>query len=200
MLLFAQSCPVPCNPMDCSLPGASVHGIFQVRILEWVAISFSRGSSWSGIEPMSSALQACSLLLGHRGSPYSPPYFPAIVCNSSSPTLSALLYSLLSSHTGPLATSQRLSGCLPFKALVFAPPSAWKDPLASLTVHPLVPFRSLQMSPSQGSIPWPLYKSSVPPTPLPIPFSLFHLHYFHPLPFDMLFILLANLYFMYASH
>ena len=39
----AQSCPTLCNPMDCSLPGSSVHGIFQARILEWVAISFSRG-------------------------------------------------------------------------------------------------------------------------------------------------------------
>ena len=35
-----------CNPMDCSLPGSSVHAIFQARVLEWVAISFSRGSSW----------------------------------------------------------------------------------------------------------------------------------------------------------
>ena len=35
-----------CDPMDCSLPGSSVHGILQARILEWVAISFSRGSSW----------------------------------------------------------------------------------------------------------------------------------------------------------
>ena len=34
-----------CNPMDCSPPGSSVHGIFQARILEWVAISSSRGSS-----------------------------------------------------------------------------------------------------------------------------------------------------------
>ena len=34
-----------CNPMNCSLPGSSVHGILQARILEWVAISFSRGSS-----------------------------------------------------------------------------------------------------------------------------------------------------------
>ena len=33
-----------CNPVDCTLPGSSVHGIFQARILEWVAISFSRGS------------------------------------------------------------------------------------------------------------------------------------------------------------
>ena len=35
-----------CNPMDCSLPRSSVHGIFQARVLEWVAISFSRGSAW----------------------------------------------------------------------------------------------------------------------------------------------------------
>ena len=40
-----QSCPTFCDPMDCSLPGSSVHGIFQERVLEWVAISFSRGSS-----------------------------------------------------------------------------------------------------------------------------------------------------------
>ena len=40
------SCPTLCDPMDCTLPGSSVHGIFQTRILEWVAISFSRGSSW----------------------------------------------------------------------------------------------------------------------------------------------------------
>ena len=42
----AQLCPTLCDPMDCSLPGSSVHGIFQARILEWVAIFFSRGSSW----------------------------------------------------------------------------------------------------------------------------------------------------------
>ena len=38
----AQSCPTPSNPMDCSLPGSSVHGNFQARVLEWVAIAFSR--------------------------------------------------------------------------------------------------------------------------------------------------------------
>ena len=43
--LVTNSCPTLCDPMDC-LPGLSVHGIFQARILEWVAISFSRGSSW----------------------------------------------------------------------------------------------------------------------------------------------------------
>ena len=44
-VLVAQSCPALCNPMDCSPPGSSVHGILQARILRWVAISFSRGSS-----------------------------------------------------------------------------------------------------------------------------------------------------------
>jgi len=40
-----QSCPTLCDPTDCSPPGSSVHGILQARILEWVAISFSRASS-----------------------------------------------------------------------------------------------------------------------------------------------------------
>ena len=37
----AQSCPTLCNPVDCSLPGSSVHGIFQAIVLEWIAISFA---------------------------------------------------------------------------------------------------------------------------------------------------------------
>ena len=44
-VLITQSRPALCNPMDCSPSGSSVHEIFQTRILEWVAISFSRGSS-----------------------------------------------------------------------------------------------------------------------------------------------------------
>ena len=44
-VLVAQSCLTLYNPVDCSLSGSSVHGIFQARILEWVAISYSRGSS-----------------------------------------------------------------------------------------------------------------------------------------------------------
>ena len=39
---FAQSCPTLSDPMDCSLPGSSVHGIFQARVLEWFAIAFSK--------------------------------------------------------------------------------------------------------------------------------------------------------------
>ena len=46
-VLVSQLCPTLCNPMDCSLPGSSVHRILQARIMEWVAILFSRGSSLS---------------------------------------------------------------------------------------------------------------------------------------------------------
>ena len=48
-----QLCPTLCSPMDCSLPSSSVHAILQTRILEWVAMPFSRGSSQLRIEPMS---------------------------------------------------------------------------------------------------------------------------------------------------
>ena len=55
-----QSCPTLCDTMHCSLPASSVNGILQARILEWVAMHFSRGSSRPGIDPpslMSSALE-----------------------------------------------------------------------------------------------------------------------------------------------
>ena len=44
-VLVAHSCPTLCDPMGCSPPGSSVRGILQARILEWVAIPFSRGPS-----------------------------------------------------------------------------------------------------------------------------------------------------------
>ena len=43
---ITQSCLTLWDPTDCSIPGSSIHGIFQARVLEWVAIPFSRGSSW----------------------------------------------------------------------------------------------------------------------------------------------------------
>ena len=42
----AQLCLILCDPVDCNVPGSSIHRIFQVRILEWIAISSSKGSSW----------------------------------------------------------------------------------------------------------------------------------------------------------
>ena len=64
-----QSCPTLCDPMDCSLPSSSVHGILQARILECVAISFSRGSSRPGIKPRSPALQTDVLTSEPPGKP-----------------------------------------------------------------------------------------------------------------------------------
>ena len=60
----AQSRPTLCDPMDCT-----VHGILQARILEWVAFSFSRGSSNPGIRPRSPTLQADSLPVELQGKP-----------------------------------------------------------------------------------------------------------------------------------
>ena len=60
-MLVTQLCPTLCNPMDCSLPGSSVHGNLQARIPKWVAIPFSMEFSDPGIEPSSPALQADSL-------------------------------------------------------------------------------------------------------------------------------------------
>ena len=57
----AQLCPTLCDPMDYSPPGSSIHGIFQASVLEWVAISFSRGSSWPRDRTGSPALQADAL-------------------------------------------------------------------------------------------------------------------------------------------
>ena len=70
--VYAQSfscvCPTLCNPVDYSLSGSSVHGIFQARILEWVVISSSRESSLP-TDLVSPVLQADSLPLSHWGNP-----------------------------------------------------------------------------------------------------------------------------------
>ena len=65
----AQSCPTLCDPVDCSPPGSSFHGILQARILEWVAISISRGLPDPGIEPRPPALQADALTSEPPGKP-----------------------------------------------------------------------------------------------------------------------------------
>ena len=57
---FAQSCQTLWDPMDCSLPGSSVHGIFQARVLEWVVIAFSEGLF--AIATAAKSLQLCPTL------------------------------------------------------------------------------------------------------------------------------------------
>ena len=68
LCLVTQSYLTLCDPMDCSLPGSSIHGISQARILEWVAISSSRGSS----QKSNPGLPHCRWLLyhlSHQGGP-----------------------------------------------------------------------------------------------------------------------------------
>ena len=97
VVLFAQLCPTLCEPMDCSPPGFSVHGILQARILEWVAIPFFCGSFWPRDWTRSPALQVDSLpselpgklrfcfdpsVVSKRNFPVE--QLPAIKCNPSS--------------------------------------------------------------------------------------------------------------------
>ena len=58
VVLVTQSCPTLCDTVDCTAPGSSVHGIFQARILEWVAFPFPGDLADPGIKPESPALQA----------------------------------------------------------------------------------------------------------------------------------------------
>ena len=60
-MLVAQSCLTLCNPMDCSLPGSSVHEILQARISEWVAVASPGDLPGPGIEARSPTLQADAL-------------------------------------------------------------------------------------------------------------------------------------------
>ena len=75
--MSAQWHPTLCGPMDCSLPGSSVHGILQARVLEWGAISFPTQGLNRGLLHG----QVDSLLLNHQGSPQS--YHSAGVSSSS---------------------------------------------------------------------------------------------------------------------
>ena len=66
----AEFCLTFCNPMDCSPPGSSIHGIFQVRVLKWVAISFSRGIfPTQGSSPGLLHCRWTLCRLSHQGSP-----------------------------------------------------------------------------------------------------------------------------------
>ena len=69
-----QSCPALCDPMDCSLPGSSVHGILQARILEWVALPSSRGSS----QPRDLTCVSCLLHWQAGPLPLTPPGKPKL--------------------------------------------------------------------------------------------------------------------------
>ena len=67
-VFISETYPTLCDPMDCGLPGSSVHGILQVRVLEWVAMLSPPGNLPDpGVQPKSPALQADSLLTEPQG-------------------------------------------------------------------------------------------------------------------------------------
>ena len=93
--IVAQSCSTIWDLLGCSPPGSSVHGIFQARILEWVAISSSRRSSWPRIEPISPvspALQADSLPAEPLGEPIYIYIWVYILCSFSRWKLRLLIW------------------------------------------------------------------------------------------------------------
>ena len=67
-----------CKPMDCSLPGSSVHGVSQARVLEQVAIFFSKGSSLTRDQTRATGSGSMDLNLDHQGSPESISLVPLI--------------------------------------------------------------------------------------------------------------------------
>ena len=74
----AQSCLTLCNPLNCSQPDSSVHGILQTRILEWIAVPFSRESFQPRDRTQVSTLQADPLLSEPPGKPNDCPSLPLI--------------------------------------------------------------------------------------------------------------------------
>ena len=97
--LVAKSCPTLCNPMYCSLPGSSVHGILQARILDWIAIPSPEDLLNPEVKPGSPVLQADSLLSEPPGKPckskYSPS-FSSFLSSSLHPSLPPFLSTFLS--------------------------------------------------------------------------------------------------------
>ena len=91
-----QSCPTLCDPMDCSPPGSSVHVIPQARIVEWVAMPSSRGSSRLGnqtcISYVSLLLQVGSLPVEPRGKPIEYAYTCIFVIHTHFTTINAECY------------------------------------------------------------------------------------------------------------
>ena len=87
-VLVAQLCPTLWDPMNCSPSSPSVHGFLQAKILEWIVILFSKGSSWPRDQTRVSRLQAVSL-------PFAPPGKP--INTYISPPFGAFLLPLLPS-------------------------------------------------------------------------------------------------------
>ena len=109
-----------CDPMDCSLPGSSVHGVFQARVLEWVAISFFRGPSW----PSDRTQVSC---IAGRHFTSEPP---------GKPTKALCMYIKGSDYISLSSLSGSWASCVSamistFSFLIYSPFSATNNPVSS---------------------------------------------------------------------
>ena len=103
----AQSCPALCDPMDCSPSGSSVHGIFQARILQWVAISFSRGSS----HPRDRTQVSCTAGVFFTTRPPGKPHRVVRGIRINSQPNAADLATQQHPHSGPAPATRPASNC-----------------------------------------------------------------------------------------
>ena len=152
-----QLCPTLCDPMDCSSPGSSVHGILQARILKWVAISL-RDLPNPGIDPGSSALQADSLLSEAPGVPSVHRYshlrafvFDVFFPLEQSPPSFHIVYSLYcwGLCSDILSLKRALTNCLPFHynlPLLQFSSYHWALPVC-MSLHTLTHFSTLTFPP-----------------------------------------------------
>ena len=104
----AKSCPALCDPMDCSPPDSSVHGIFQARILEWVAISFSRGSSWTRDRTCVSCVPCIGRWIIYHSAPWEAPS-PTFKCQKC--TLIIQLEKRLNTDGVTVSVINSFTGC-----------------------------------------------------------------------------------------
>ena len=154
LLLIIESCPTLWDPMDCSLPSSSVHGVLQARILEWVATSFSRGFSqpkyWTQVSCIAGRFFTVWVTREvTSGSPPLPDHksLHIIICCcsviQSRPTLCDPMGLQHASLTCPSPTPRACSNSSPL--------SLWCHPTISFSD---VPFSScLQSFPASGSFP-----------------------------------------------
>ena len=145
----AQSCPTLCDPMDCSLPGSSIHGIFQARILEWVAIPFSRKSSNPGIKPGSPTLQADAL----------PPESPSVSSVQSLSRVRLFAIPSIAAHQASLSITNSRSSPKPMSIESVMPSSHLILCRPLLLLPPIPP--SIRVFPNESTLHmrWPKYWS-----------------------------------------
>ena len=142
-LIAAQSCLTPCDPMDYSPPVSSVHGISQARILEWVAISFSRGSPW----PRDWTHVSC---IGRQIL-----YHKAQLCSQLCLTLCAPMHSSPpgSSVHGDTPGKNTGVGCMPSSSEYSKPRIKCKSPTLQVVSLPSEPWGKSTEPPGKAIIP-----------------------------------------------